>query len=163
MPERVRALPHGVIIRRATRDEAEVVAATVRTAFVTEAELYGADVPPLHERAKDVLDTFDSGDETLVAVISGAIVGTVRGETLASGAVMVRRLAVVDAWRGHGIARALMVALENAYSDAPRIEIFTGSRSTAALALYESLGYEHVRVETIAPGVDLMYMEKRRG
>ena len=41
-------------------------------------------------------------------------------------------------------------------------EIFTGSLSTAALALYGSLGYEHVRVETVAPDIDLMYMEKRR-
>ena len=150
----------GVTIRRATRDEAEQVAATVRRAFVTEAKLYGADVPPLHESAADVLDTFDSGDVTLVAVAKSSIVGTVRAETLASGAVMVRRLGVDAAWRGRGIARALMLDLEAAYADAPRIELFTGSLSTDALGLYESLGYRHVRTETIAPGVDLVYMEK---
>jgi hypothetical protein len=55
-----------------------------------------------------------------------------------------------------------MIALEAAYADAPRIELFTGSLSTAALALYGSLGYEYVRTETIAPGVDLLYLEKRR-
>jgi predicted N-acetyltransferase YhbS len=154
-------LPEGVIIRIASRDEAEAVAATVRRAFVTEAEIYGADVPPLHERTQDVLDTFDAGDVTLVAEAGGAVVGTVRGETLASGAVMIRRLGVDGEWRGCGIARALMVALEAAYADAPRIELFTGSLSTAALALYGSLGYEYVRTESIAPGVDLLYLEKR--
>ena len=140
-----------IVIRRATRDEAEQVAATVRRAFVTEAEMYGAHVPPLHEQTADVLDTFDSGDVTLVAVSQGAIVGTVRAETLASGAVMIRRLGVDPAWRGRGIARALMTELEAAYRDAPRMELFTGSLSTAALALYESLGYEYVRTESIAP------------
>jgi ribosomal protein S18 acetylase RimI-like enzyme len=155
-------VPHGVIIRLATRDEAEAVAATVRRAFVTEAEIYGADVPPLHERAGDVLRTFDAGDVTLVAVAAGAIVGTVRGETLPSGAVMIRRLGVDAEWRGLGIARALMAELETAYADAPRIELFTGSLSAAALALYDSLGYQYVRAETVAPGVDLVYLGKRR-
>ncbi len=155
------ALPEGVIIRIASRDEAEAVAATVRRAFLTEAEIYGVDVPPLHERAQDVLDTFDAGDVTLVAEAGGDVIGTVRGETRADGAVMIRRLGVDGEWRGRGIARALMIALEAAYADAPRIELFTGSLSTAALALYESLGYEYVRTETIAPGVDLLYLEKR--
>jgi len=156
-------LPDGVVIRLATRDEAETVAATVRRAFITEAEIYGADVPPLHERAEDVLDTFDSGDVTLVAEADGRVVGTVRGETLASGAVMVRRLGIDVEWRGRGIARALMIALEAAYANAPRIELFTGSLSAAARALYESLGYEYIRTETVAPGVELLYLEKRRG
>jgi ribosomal protein S18 acetylase RimI-like enzyme len=155
-------LPDGVAIRLAIRDEAEAVAAAVRRAFVTEAEIYGADVPPLHESAQDVLDTFDAGDVTFVADAGGAVVGTVRGETLAGGEVMIRRLGVDEEWRGRGIARALMIALEAAYADAPRIELFTGSLSTAALALYGSLGYEYVRTETIAPGVELLYLEKRR-
>ena len=34
-----------------------------------------------------------------------------------------------------------MVALEEAYPDAGRVELFTGSRSKSALALYDSLGY----------------------
>jgi ribosomal protein S18 acetylase RimI-like enzyme len=158
----VTGLPNGVVIRAASRNEAQEVAATVRRAFVTEAEIYGADVPPLHERAEDVLGTFETGDVTLVAEAAGRIVGTVRGETLPGGAVMVRRLAVDDEWRGAGLARALMHALEAAYPDAPRIELFTGSLSTAALGLYDSLGYEYVRTDTVAPGIDLIYMEKRR-
>jgi GNAT superfamily N-acetyltransferase len=155
-------LPDGVVVRTAHREEAERVAATVRRAFLTEAEIYGADVPPLHESAEDVRAAFDAGDVTLVAEAAGAIIGTVRGERLASGAVMARRLGVDAEWRGRGIARALMGALEAAYQEADRIEIFTGSRSTAALALYGSLGYEYVRTDTIAPGVDLLYLEKKR-
>jgi GNAT superfamily N-acetyltransferase len=154
-------LPEGVLVRTARREEAEDVAATVRQAFVTEAELYGADVPPLHESAEDVLAAFDADDVTLVAEAGGGIIGTVRGELLANGAVMARRLGVRAEWRGRGIARALMTALEAAYPDATRIEIFTGSLSIAALALYDSLGYDYVRTETIAPGVDLLYLEKR--
>jgi GNAT superfamily N-acetyltransferase len=154
------ASPDSAVIRIATREEAAQVAATVRRAFITEAEIYGADVPPLHETAEDVLATFHAGDVTFVAEAGGEIIGTVRGETLASGSIMVRRLGVDDAWRGQGIARALMAALEAAYPEATRFELFTGSRSTDALALYASLGYRYVRTETIAPGVELLYFEK---
>jgi predicted N-acetyltransferase YhbS len=156
------ALPGSVVIRIATRDEAAEVAATVRRAFITEAEIYGADVPPLHESAEDVHATFHAGDVTLVAEAGGEIIGTVRGETLADGSIMVRRLGVDAEWRGQGIARELMIALEAAYPDASRFELFTGSLSTGALALYKSLGYQYVRTETIAAGVDLLHFEKSR-
>jgi predicted N-acetyltransferase YhbS len=154
-----RNAPAGIVIREARHDEAEQVADVIRRAFATEVALYG-EVPPMRERAEDVVDTLDSGDVALVAEADGRVVGTARGETLATGAVMVRRLAVDPAWRGRGIARELMIALETAYPDAPRFEVFTGSLSVGPLALYESLGYRRVRSENVAPGVDLVYLEK---
>jgi len=79
------------VIRPATRDEAEKLAALVREAFQTEAAVYG-DIPPLHETAADIEATFDAGDVTLAADRAGITVGTVRGETRPDGTVIVRRL-----------------------------------------------------------------------
>jgi ribosomal protein S18 acetylase RimI-like enzyme len=147
-------------VRRARREEAETLATVVREAFESEAAVYG-DIPPLHERAADVEATFDAGDVTLAADLERRIVGTVRGETTPDGAVVVRRLAVLPEARRRGIARALLGELEAAYPLAPRFELFTGSLNGAALGLYESLGYVRTGSKAVAPGVELVTLEKR--
>jgi ribosomal protein S18 acetylase RimI-like enzyme len=151
--------PASFSVRPATRDEAEKLAALVRAAFQTEADVYG-DIPPLHETAADVEATFDAGDVTLAADVGGATVGTIRGETMTDGTVVVRRLAVRPASRGLGIARALLVALEAAYPYATRFELFTGDLNHAALGLYESVGYERIGTREVAPGIELVTLEK---
>ena len=150
-----------VLIRRADPSEAEMVAAIVRAAFATVAEEIGIDIPPLRETAQDVCATFVAGDVTLVAVIDGIAVGTVRGETLPNGDIMVRRLAVLPTHRGHGSAHSLMLALEDAYPGAPRFELFTGAMAAGPLKLYESLGYKFMAQDGDA-GVPIVYLEKRR-
>ena len=150
-----------VQIRRAEPSQAEMIAAIVRAAFTTVAQEIDMDIPPLHETADDVRATFAAGDVTLVAVIDGIAVGTVRGETLPNGDIMVRRLGVLPTHRGHGIARRLMVALEDAYPDAKRFELFTGAMATGPLKLYESLGYELMAHEGDA-GVPIVYLQKCR-
>jgi len=150
-----------VLVRRADLSEAEMIAAIVRAAFTTVAEEIGIDIPPLHETAEDVRATFAAGDVTLVAVIDGIAVGTVRGETLPNGDIMVRRLAVLPTHRSHGIARQLMLALEDAYPDVNRLELFTGAMASGPLSLYESLGYTLMAPEGDV-GVPLVYLEKCR-
>jgi GNAT superfamily N-acetyltransferase len=148
-------------VRRGDPSEAEAIASVIRAAFATIAEAIGIDIPPLHETAADVLATFSAGDAVFVAEVNGAVVGTVRGETIESGDVMVRRLAVLPAHRGAGIARGLMRALEDAYPGTRRFELFTGADATAPLALYESLGYQlfEPSEKTDFP---LVYLEKCR-
>ena len=97
---------------------------------------------------------------TLAADLDGATVGTVRGETRPDGTVVVRRLAVLPTSRGLGIARALLVALEAGYPYATRFELFTGDLNKAAINLYESLGYERIGTREIAPGIELVTLEK---
>jgi ribosomal protein S18 acetylase RimI-like enzyme len=146
-------------IRRAQRHESADLAAVIRDAFQTEADVYG-DIPPMHETAADLEVTFDAGEVTLAADLDGRTVGTVRGETMPDGTIMVRRLAVLPEARGRGIARALLVALEAEYPRAPRFELFTGDRNHAALGLYESLGYARIGTSEIAPGVELVTLAK---
>ena len=147
-------------IRRASREEAELLAAVIREAFVTEAEVYG-DIPPLHETAADLEATFDAGDVTLAADLGDRVVGTVRGETMPDGAVVVRRLAVLPETRRRGLARSLIAELEAAYPHAPRFELFTGNLNRAALGLYESLGYVRTGSREVGAGIELVTLEKR--
>jgi ribosomal protein S18 acetylase RimI-like enzyme len=150
------------VVRLAARDEAETLAAVIRDAFRTEALIYG-DIPPLHETAADIEATFDTGDVTLAADLDDALVGTVRGETMADGTLIVRRLAVLPDARGLGIGRALLVELEAAYPTVNRLELFTGHLNGAALGLYESLGYVRIGTREAAPGIELVTLEKRIG
>ena len=148
-------------IRSARPEEAQTIARVIREAFATVAAEIGIDIPPLHESAGDVLETFSAGDAVIVAEVDGAVVGTVRGETMANGDVMVRRLAVLPANRGSGLARALVQALEDSYPHVRRFELFTGSMALGPLALYESLGYRLMEARQIE-GFELVYLEKCR-
>jgi N-acetylglutamate synthase-like GNAT family acetyltransferase len=151
----------GFTIRRATREEAPEVARVIREAFKTVAEQIGEDIPPLHESAHDVEQSFDACDVVLVAEQSGAIVGTVRSESSRDCDVMVRRLAVVPEARQLGIARALMLALEDAFPQAQCFELFTGANAIGPLSLYESLGYRQIEPREQF-GFPLVWLEKAR-
>jgi ribosomal protein S18 acetylase RimI-like enzyme len=146
-------------VRLAKREEAEALAALIREAFQTEAAVYG-DIPPLHETAADLEATYDAGEVTLVAELDGAVVGTVRGETMTDNTLVVRRLAVLPLARGRGVGRALLVELEARYPYVNRFELFTGDLNKAAIRLYESLGYERIGTREVAPGVELVTLEK---
>jgi len=151
--------PRLVTIRHARRGEAAALAAIIRNAFVTEQLVYG-DIPPLHETAADLAATFDAGDVTLAAELDSELVGTVRGETMPDRTVMVRRLAVLVEARGLGVARQLMAALEAAYPESPRFELFTGDLNQAALALYESAGYARIGTDVVGADIAIVRLEK---
>lgn len=148
-------------VREAARDESATIAEIIRVAFGTVAEILGVDIPPLHESEADVAATFDAADAVFIAEANGRAIGTVRGETLEDATVMVRRLAVLPSFRNAGVARALMRALEAAYPDARRFELFTGAGEEGAVRLYESLGYSLMEPRELM-GFPLVYMEKRR-
>ena len=61
-----------------------------------------------------------------------------------SGTVEVKKMYTRPSWRGRGIGRRILFALEQhaAASGARRIILETGVRNTAALALYTGAGYQ---------------------
>ena len=137
--------PRQFAIRRATAQDAEQVAATVRGGFQTVAEEIGIDIEPLHEAAEMVEAALASGGIVLIAETpEGEAAGTVRAALDEAGVVQVGRLAVLPSHRRAGLARALMVALEAAYPDAACFELFTGHDAHGPIALYRSLGYDFI-------------------
>lgn len=117
-------------------------------------ELAGSAVPP---RGR----TFEPDDdvEYLVGVVNGRAVACGGWQALAPGTAGLRRLYVRPAFRGRGLARQMIVAIEEEALAAgrPVIRLELESRLSAAIALYRSSGYLPVR--PVGPG--LVGFEKR--
>jgi hypothetical protein len=58
--------------------------------------------------------------------------------------------------------RAFLLEAESRCGDAPRVELFVGSKSYKNIHIYEKMGYRTYRSEDIRDDVKLLYMEKRR-
>jgi uncharacterized protein (TIGR00369 family) len=146
-------------IDRAGEADVPELLALQRTAFASEAALYGDDaVPPLAET--DAAMRADLGGAVfLKAVEGGRIVGAVRGRR-AGLSCQVARLAVHPAARRRGVGTALVGAIEAAFGDAVRYELFSGARSEENLRLYRRLGYAELRRERVSEALTLVFMEK---
>jgi ribosomal protein S18 acetylase RimI-like enzyme len=97
----------------------------------------------------------------LFAETEGRIVGCVALKALANGVAEAKRLYVLEAYRGHGIGRQLMVALiEAARKIGYRaIRLDTLPQMTSARALYEALGFRPIAPYYYNPIAGTAYME----
>ena len=79
----------------------------------------------------------------LAAVLDGRVVACGGWQALEPGVAEIKRLYVRPAYRGRGIARQLIVALEEEVlaADRPIVRLETGTHVPAAIALYRSAGY----------------------
>lgn len=79
----------------------------------------------------------------LVAVLSGQVVGCGAWQPLEPGIAEIKRMYVRPSFRGRGIARQLVVALEEDALAAgrPVVRLETGTYLPSAIALYRSVGY----------------------
>jgi ribosomal protein S18 acetylase RimI-like enzyme len=118
------------------------------------------EMPPVQETLDDLRHLADQGWRFWKATDGEAIVGTVRAVEH-SGAVEIGRLAVASAYVRRGVATALMISLEQGFPDAVAFTLFTGHNAEAPLALYDRLGYAHVRDEVLPNGYTLVWLEKR--
>jgi ribosomal protein S18 acetylase RimI-like enzyme len=58
-------------------------------------------------------------------------------------------MAVKNNFKGLGIGSKLLSALELAYPEADRVELFTGVKSAANLKMYERRGYRRIKEQTL--------------
>jgi putative acetyltransferase len=79
----------------------------------------------------------------LVAVVNGRVVGCGAWRPLEPGVAEIKRMYVRPSYRGRGIARQLVVALEEEAlaADRPVVRLETGTYLPSAIALYRSAGY----------------------
>jgi ribosomal protein S18 acetylase RimI-like enzyme len=151
-----------VTISRATIDDAEEILALIKRAFAPVADVYrDPEFPPLIESLASHRACYEARTVLKAVDETGRIVGTVQGEPR-EDACYVARLAVEPAWQRRGVARALAAALEDAFPDAQRFELFTGHLSEGTLALYRSLGYRETQREEVDERLTVVWMEKRR-
>lgn len=94
----------------------------------------------------------DAGGDVLIArTDAGRIVGCVALVAEGHGIFELSKMAVDTTERGRGFGRALMDAAIARARQLGAVSMFLGSnrRLTAAVALYESVGFEHVAPESI--------------
>jgi ribosomal protein S18 acetylase RimI-like enzyme len=127
-----------------TPADCRAVAALIRVAFAAQPVL--TDPPPsaLRETAATVAAHLAAGGGA-VACAAGKIVGSVMWGPK-DGGLYLQRLAVEPAWRGRGIARALIAATEAAARRAgqPRLHLGTRLALTASRRLFASCGFVEV-------------------
>jgi putative acetyltransferase len=91
---------------------------------------------------------FVPGDDAayLVAAVDGRAVACGAWQGMEPGAAELKRMYVRPAFRGRGIARQLIVAIEEEALAAgrPVIRLETGDYLPAAIALYQSSGYRQI-------------------
>ena len=133
-----------VVVRTMMAADCCAVAALIRTAFAAQPVL--TDPPPsaLRETSSSVAAHLAAGGGA-VACAGGKIVGSVMWEPK-DGGLYLQRLAVEPAWRGRGIARALIAATEAAARRAgqPRLHLATRLVLTANRRLFASCGFVEV-------------------
>lgn len=149
-----------ISIVQAGPDDAGEILALQKIAYQSEAELNDdLTIPPLTQTLPEIISEFET-KVFLKAVCAGKIIGSVRA-TLDSGTCQVGRLIVHPDYQGKGIGTLLIGRIETAFSRAERFELFTGTKSTNNIQLYQRLGYQGYR-EDLSPKVRLVFMEKRR-
>lgn len=88
----------------------------------------------------------DDDSEYIVAAVDGRAVACAAWRSMGGGMAELRRMYVRPAFRGRGIARQLIVAVEEDALAAglPVIRLETGSSLLAAIGLYETSGYSAI-------------------
>jgi len=151
-------------IRQARIEDVAVVHEVVRGAFEEYRGVLAVSASALDETLEDVRREI-SGGRVLVALEGGEVVGTVRYE-LKPDCLYVGRLAVLPAYRKHGVGAAVMAYVEGL---APRlgrrrIQLATRESMPGNLRFYERLGYRVVERVAHARGPDVtVWFEKEVG
>jgi ribosomal protein S18 acetylase RimI-like enzyme len=148
-----------VLIGKAGQHDLARILAIQKQAYLAEAAIYEDwSLPPLRQTQQEIETEFES-KVFLKAQIADALVGSVRMHLTAS-TCMIGRLVVDPHYQRRGIGSALLLQAESVFSDADRFELFTGTKSTANIRLYERHGYIAYREEALSPTVTLIYMQK---
>jgi len=148
-----------IMMERADIDDAKEILDLQKLAYQSEAEIYhDYTIPPLTQTLEEMRKDFEK-QVFLKASIDGRIIGSVRAH-LKEGTCFIGRLIVHPEFQKRGIGTQLMHEIEKYYSKTLRFELFTGHKSDRNIYLYQKLGYQVFKAETVTKDLQLLYMEK---
>lgn len=135
------------MIRKARKEDAAVILEVMLAAF----QKYETDPYPssaLQETATSIEVDMDAGQKALLYKENDEDVGMVRYE-LSEGELYFRRLSVIPAMQGKGIAKKLVNALEEIARQAGKQKIACRVRKSEKgnIQLYRSIGFERTKEE----------------
>lgn len=126
--------------------------------YQSEAALFGSrDIPPLKQTLDEVIAEYNNGI-VLKMTDDDSIVGSIRAKER-NGTVYIGKLMVHPNYRRNGYGRSLLTEIEK-YFPNKRYELFTSTRSTGNIRLYQNLGYKMFDRKAITDELQFVYMEK---
>ena len=149
-------------ILKAEAGDLQEILALQYLAYQSEAELHNdPNIPPLRQTLQDVVCEFETGIFLKAVDADSAIIGSVRAYSK-DGTLHIGKLIVRPDRQGQGIGTRLLLEIERAAPHS-RYELFTSNRSVRNIKLYRRHGYREFYAKEAAPGLTMVYMEKRRG
>ena len=126
--------------------------------YQSEAALFGSrDIPPLKQTLDEVIAEYNNGT-VLKMTDDDVIVGSIRAKER-NGTVYIGKLMVHPDYRRNGYGTKLLTEIEKYFPD-KRYELFTSTRSTGNIRLYQNLGYKMFDRKEITEELQFVYMEK---
>ena len=148
------------MIQKAEYGDLREILALQYLAYQSEAELFGSrDIPPLKQTLEEVAAEYESG-VILKMTEGGKIIGSVRAHEK-DGTVYIGKLMVHPEHRRKGYGSMLLSEIEGCFPGR-RYELFTSTRSTDNIRLYQKKGYAEFARKTITDELQFVYMEKCR-
>lgn len=148
-----------MLIKKAEIDDLQEILDLQYLAYQSEAKLFhNPEIPPLKQKLEDVLREYQKGIILKAVEEDNIIIGSVRGY-LSNGTVSIGKLMVHPRKQGQGIGTKLLLAIEKEYPN-QRYELFTSTRSTKNIELYEKLGYRIFDEKKITEELKFVYLEK---
>ena len=128
-------------------------------AYQSEADLFGSrDIPPLKQTINEVVEEWSSGTILKMVDDNNAIIGSVRAQER-DGTVYIGKLMVHPDHRHKGYGTRLLSEIEKCFPD-KRYELFTSTRSSDNIRLYQKLGYSIFARKAVNDELEFVYMEK---
>jgi len=148
-------------IQRAEADDLTEILELQKLCFQEIAKRYNDfKMQPITQTLKEVKAEFKRG-VVLKAIEGGMIVGSARAYEEA-GSCHIGKVIVLPAQQNKGIATKLMTAIEAAFPNVSKYELFTGNKDEKNIYLYGKLGYCIVKKNIELSDPQLIAMEKPR-
>ena len=146
-------------IYKADFDDLKTILDLQYLAYQSEAALFGTqDIPPLKQTLEEVVPEYNNGIVLKMVSEDGVIIGSVRAKD-DNGTVYIGKLMVHPDYRGRGYGTELLSEIEK-YYPGKRYELFTSTRSTANIRLYQRNGYRIFDEKPVNDELVFVYMEK---
>ena len=148
-----------MIITKANQHDLPLILELQYLAYQSEAKQFNdSNIPPLKQTLQDVQAEYQKGIVLKALDKDKTIIGSVRAYK-ENGTVYVGKLIVHPAWQRKGIGTKLLLELECEYPN-QRYELFTSTRSSNNIRLYERLGYKKFKEKVITDELHFVYLEK---
>lgn len=129
-------------------------------AYQSEARLVNNfNIQPLKQTLAEVVEEYNKGVIFKVVDDLGNIIGSVRGH-IKGDIFYVSKLMVHPKHQNKGIGTKLLQYIDSKYPHYIK-ELYTSDKSLSNLCLYEKMGYEKYKIETINNDLNFIYMRKK--